>query len=116
MRGDRLLRERVRLLLCLYESGAAGFGSAMDYDDLKSSLGLGHSDLGAVIESAEGGGLLEVSGVAVTFAGTSYSAGRFWLTGAGLDEASRRVAKAREDVRRSERRPLGFRDPGEEEG
>ena len=108
LRGDELGAQRTRLLMYLYNEGAVGLATAVKYNRLVDLLGLEQSELAAVIEIGEGAGLVQVSGVATTFAGTSYSAARFWLAGPGFDEASRLESEWRDEVDRTPKGPIGF--------
>ena len=115
-RGQELLAQRARLLAHLYNQGAVGFSSAAEYADLDQWLRLDDRGTMAVIESAQSAGLLEISGAAVKFEGTSYRPARFWLSGRGFDEAARLAAAVRDQGVGRPKRRLGFREPGEEEG
>jgi hypothetical protein len=115
-RGQQLLAQRALLLLHLYDEMAVGPGSAVTYKDLREQLGLDEETVVPVIEAAEAAGWVDDLGSAMTQRGMRYTAARFWLTGPGLHEAVRLAAQLGDQSAESPKRPLGFRQPGEEEG
>ena len=113
LKADELLVERERLLVHFYWQRIVGSSSAVKYGDVEAFLGLEERDVSAVIESLEEAGLVKVSGAARKFEGTSYGPARFWLTAAGLEDASWVVSEIREQPEPPTKRPIGFPEPGD---
>lgn len=83
-----LLLEMARVAMYLYEHGAVGLSSALEYSDLEAFVGGDERDLARVIEDLEEARTVRASGAPRKFEGTSYAGARFWLTGPGLEETS----------------------------
>jgi hypothetical protein len=107
-RGDELMQMRSLVLYFLYESGAIGHKSAVDYRDIEVSTGISHEDLKEMGRSLMEEGLVKGFGGAWIAGGKSGYSAVYWLTADGLKEASSVAAGVREQLERQRKGKMGL--------